>query len=255
MRYTSDLAMNERSLRDVERWKDKIEVRLDNRQVFFLFFGSALVACLLFILGVMVGKRLESRGKAVAPEMEDPLALLDKVAASPLAAAAESPPAVPAPAKAPAPPAASPPPARVAVAAAPPVARVKEPAKEALKEPGKEVAPPPVAAVAALELHSDPPVAAKSMRAALPPPPAEGPKGRGRFALQLGSFPDRAEADAFARQFGGQTYVVPSEIPGRGLWYRVRVGDYGSAKDAVAAKASFEKQHNVIAYVVGTPGK
>src|SRR5882762_1820175 len=87
MRYTSDLGMNERSLRDVERWKDKIEVRLDNRQVFFLFFGSALVACLLFILGVMVGKRLESRGKAVAPEIEDPLTLLDKVAASPLAAA------------------------------------------------------------------------------------------------------------------------------------------------------------------------
>ena len=42
-----------------------------------------------------------------------------------------------------------------------------------------------------------------------------------------------------------------TEIPGRGLWYRVRVGDYVSAKDAIAAKAGFEKQHNVIAYVVG----
>jgi len=83
MRYTSESTMDDRALRDVERWKDKIEVRLDNRQVFFLFFGSALVACLLFILGVIVGKRLESRGKAVAPEIEDPLALLDKVAAAP----------------------------------------------------------------------------------------------------------------------------------------------------------------------------
>src|SRR5437868_15469999 len=82
MRYTSESTMDDRALRDVERWKDKIEVRLDNRQVFFLFFGSALVACLLFILGVIVGKRLESRGKAMAPEIEDPLALLDKVAAS-----------------------------------------------------------------------------------------------------------------------------------------------------------------------------
>src|SRR3954471_6032348 len=91
MRHTSESAMDDRGLRDIERWKDKIEVRLDNRQVFFLFFGSALVACLLFILGVMVGKRLESRGKAVAPEIEDPLALLDKVAASPLAAVAEPP--------------------------------------------------------------------------------------------------------------------------------------------------------------------
>src|SRR5438105_3678993 len=94
MRYTSDATMDDRALRDVERWKDKIEVRLDNRQVFFLFFGSALVACLLFILGVIVGKRLESRGKAVAPEIEDPLALLDKVASSPRTGP-EPPPALP----------------------------------------------------------------------------------------------------------------------------------------------------------------
>ena len=58
-------------------------MHLDNRQVFFLFFGSALVACMLFVFGVIVGKRLESRGRAVSPEIEDPLALLDKVATSP----------------------------------------------------------------------------------------------------------------------------------------------------------------------------
>src|SRR5688572_12562533 len=82
MRYTSEATMDDQGLRDVDRWKDKIEVRLDNRQVAFLFFGSALVACMLFILGVIVGKRLESRGRALAPEIEDPLALLDRVAAT-----------------------------------------------------------------------------------------------------------------------------------------------------------------------------
>ncbi|HEY0713177.1 MAG TPA: hypothetical protein VGF45_10925, partial [Polyangia bacterium] len=71
-----------RALRDLDRWKDKIEIRLDNRQVAFLFFGSALIACLLFILGVVVGKRLESRGHAMAPDIEDPLALLDRVAST-----------------------------------------------------------------------------------------------------------------------------------------------------------------------------
>lgn len=70
MGYTSGTAMEDRGLRDIERWRDKIEVRLDNRQVFFLFFGSALVACMLFVLGVIVGKRLESRGRAVSPEIE-----------------------------------------------------------------------------------------------------------------------------------------------------------------------------------------
>ena len=82
MRQTSQAAVEQQGLRDVERWKDKIEIRLDNRQVAFLFFGSALIACLLFILGVIVGKRLESRGHAMAPEIEDPLALLDRVASS-----------------------------------------------------------------------------------------------------------------------------------------------------------------------------
>ena len=49
-----------------DRWRDKLELRLDNRQVFFLFFGSAVVACMLFILGVLVGKRIETRGQAEA---------------------------------------------------------------------------------------------------------------------------------------------------------------------------------------------
>src|SRR3954470_10841293 len=80
--------MDEPALRDVDRnlgnvgnvgWNDKIEVRLDNRQVFFLFFGSALCACMLFVLGVIVGKRLESRGRAAAPEVQDPLAVLDRI--------------------------------------------------------------------------------------------------------------------------------------------------------------------------------
>jgi cell division protein FtsN len=43
--------------------------------------------------------------------------------------------------------------------------------------------------------------------------------------------------------------VITSEIPGKGIWYRVRLGNYGSVQEATTAKANFEKQHNVIAYV------
>src|SRR5438132_7773564 len=81
LRYTGEATMDETALRDVESWKDRIEVRLDNRQVFFLFFGSAIVACMLFVLGVIVGKRLEGRGRALAPIVEDPLATLDRFGA------------------------------------------------------------------------------------------------------------------------------------------------------------------------------
>ncbi len=221
MGYTSGATMDERGgLRDVEHWKDKIEVRLDNRQVFFLFFGSALVACLLFVLGVIVGKRLESRGRAVAPELEDPLALLDKVATVPRSAEAA------APAK------------TFLTTGAAPAKSVTTVAKPETKVEPKSEAPKPVVTKAAAPAPSQ-------VASAAPAP-------KGHFALQVGSFPEKTEADTFAKRFGSlNAYVVASEIPGKGIWYRVRVGDYASAKDAIAAKSDFEKQNSVIAYVVG----
>jgi cell division protein FtsN len=116
----------------------------------------------------------------------------------------------------------------------PVVATKVEPAPK--PEPAKPAATPP----------------AKKVAMATPAAAAADAKAKGRFTLQLGSFPDRAEAEAFSQRFAPQgSYVIASEIPGKGTWYRVRVGDYASAKDAIAAKSNFEKQHNVIAYVVG----
>ena len=55
-----------------------------------------------------------------------------------------------------------------------------------------------------------------------------------------------------AKRFAGEgAYVITSEIPGKGTWYRVRVGSYTSSQEALAAKGTFEKQHNVIAYIAG----
>jgi cell division protein FtsN len=283
MGYTSEATMNEQGLRDVERWKDKIEVRLDNRQVFFLFFGSALVACLLFVLGVIVGKRLESRGRAAAPEIEDPLALLDKVAAStraaePAAALTKTPPARAAgtrTAKASVAPTAKAPeaaertesrPADLKVAARP-AASADKPIAEAAAAPlpdktaraerpaDKTTAAAPEAPKPQEAPKADPSKAAAADKAipvakAAASPPAEAAKTT-RFTLQIGAFPDLAEAEAFAQQYQslGKPYVVPSEIPQKGTWYRVRVGDFASQKEAVDAKVAFEKQHNRIALV------
>jgi DedD protein len=229
MRYTSESSMEQQGLRDVDRWKDKIEVRLDNRQVAFLFFGSALVACLLFILGVIVGKRLESRGRALAPEIEDPLALLDRVASTtaaprreePVAAAAARP-AAPRPERTAPPPAAVPTPKKVVAVPVP-------------------AAPPPAPAPAPTHSES---VAAATLK--------EVARGKPRFMLQVGSFPDRAEAEAFAGSFPTEKpIVVVSEIPGKGTWYRVRLGTFQAFKEAVDAKMVFEKRYSKIALVVG----
>src|SRR5215468_941450 len=67
-------------MRDLERWKDKVELSLDGRQIFFLFFGAAVAACMLFVLGVLVGKRIEARALMLQPPpLEDPLAALDQI--------------------------------------------------------------------------------------------------------------------------------------------------------------------------------
>jgi len=350
LRYTGEATMDEPALRDVERWKDKIEVRLDNRQVFFLFFGSAMVACMLFVLGVIVGKRLESRGRAEAPVIEDPLAALDRFGApasttpagsalafprallnnAPLkgehlagrptltatlpsvsrkapertaekplertsdktidkaaaksadksadkavvAAASEAPvtthesparklalvdsPASPAKKASSVEPAAAPSSAKkaektsllphpVATGALP--ATKPAPVASAAVQKGPALAAKPVTAPA----HALPPAPAKTVAVAAKTTPPVHATGKGNFLLQLSSFQDRAEADAFARRFSGQNaYVVASEVPGKGLWYRVRVGSYGTMKDAAAAKTAFEREHGVIAYVAGT---
>jgi len=66
------------------------------------------------------------------------------------------------------------------------------------------------------------------------------------FTLQLSSFQDRGEAEAFAAKFGSEkTYLVVSDLPGKGTWYRVRVGDFATAKEAYAGKLAFEKKHGV----------
>jgi DedD protein len=298
MRQTSTAATEQQGLRDVERWKDKIEIRLDNRQVAFLFFGSALIACLLFILGVIVGKRLESRGHALAPEIEDPLALLDRVASSLPATAvaatnraadvavsrAQAAPARHAAASAEA--AVVPVPTRVVAKVEELVAAAAKPAKKPELGVAEVVAKAkPVAVASGTPTPTvTKPIAAPAKSAAAPqeqpraanpellppsgmavaPPPAVGATlnaaaaapgasaGRGRFMLQVGSFLDRAEAEAFASSFASEKpTVITSDIPGKGTWYRVRVGDFRAFKEAVDAKLSFERRFSKIALVVG----
>jgi DedD protein len=289
VRYTGEATMDGPVLRDMERWKDKIEVRLDNRQVFFLFFGSAMVACMLFVLGVIVGKRLETRGRADAPAVEDPLAVLDRLGGGlepvPTApaltfpqalittttprgkaslakptmvttaatTAPSSPPAAAAPA--PSPSGGATDPASKRLAALPRVLSMSTPAAST-KPAANGVPTLPVLIGDATAKESTRPT--KSAGAAVSKPTvglaaaAAADRGKTHFLLQLSSFPDRAEADAFARRFATQNaYVVATEIPGKGTWYRVRVGSYTSLQEATAAKTAFEHDHNVIAYVAG----
>ena len=71
----------DRTMREMHKWKDKVELSLDNRQIFFLFFGLSVIGCFVFALGIMTGRRLqwEPGQQAAAIGNEDSLARLDEI--------------------------------------------------------------------------------------------------------------------------------------------------------------------------------
>lgn len=252
-------------MRDLDRWKDKVEISLDGRQIFFLFFGSAVAACLIFVVGVLIGKRIEARALALQPAaIEDPLAALDQLgdadevdegltfhkalaAAKPEKAAVET-------------------------------KKAEKPVVEKKVEPKPDkVAKAPAVAVEEGDDEEAPQPEAKAEAKAEPKKPAEAKKPEPKpalpaarpqvvqaaaakkpdatashFTLQLSAFPDKGDAEEFMRKIqaaGYKPFLVASEIPGKGVFYRVRVGDYASRQAAVDAKTEFERKQRIIAYV------
>jgi cell division septation protein DedD len=289
-------------MRDLDRWKDKVELSLDGRQIFFLFFGTAVAACLVFVLGVLVGKRLEARALALQPApVEDPLAALDQLGDADEADEgltfhkALTRDAAHKPAKAEAKPEPKVDPkvdpkteaqrgnedkTDEKPADKPPVDAPKAETQTIVAQKPinitAPVAPKPDAAgssmpgkLLASAAHTPVPPAAPAKAAPLPPgkpqvvaaaapkkPDAPGAKKpdptASHFTLQLSAFPEKSDAEEFMHKIqsaGYKPFLVASEVPGKGVFYRVRVGDYGTRQAAVDAKADFERKQRMIAYV------
>jgi len=251
-------------------FKDKIEVKLDERQVFYLFFGGAVIATLVFVLGVMVGRRVEARAVATGgTTVTDPLAALDRLEggddlAFPTALRgdevslgavdanlAKRPkpavggPLVPAPGAKP---------AELPTPAAKPLAAPADPAPAVAADPKPDPKPEKVTQPEKPADDSAKPAEDSAKKAEDSAKPAEdsAKKLRKRFTLQVGSFQDKDEADTFFRTLQGGSYapyMVEAEVPGKGTYFRVRVGGYSSFDEALDAKTSFEDSQHVIAYV------
>ncbi len=221
-----------------ELFKDKVEITLEGRQVFYLFFGGAVIASLVFVLGVMVGKRVEARAHvgdtAGTTAASDPLAALDELGAEPggagLTYAEEL--TRPLPAVAP------PPPVPVAEPRTEPEAKAE--ARAEPKADAKRAPEPKADADAKSAGDGDTEAEAK--------PEAD----KRKYTLQLSSFRDRAEAEQFMAQVssaGYRPYITEAAVDGKGTWYRVRLGSYASYDEALEAKGKFETAQKMIAYV------
>ena len=244
-------------MREMDKWKDKVELSLDNRQIFFLFFGLSVVGCFVFALGVMVGRRVDfgPEGQVAAlagdgltlfgDEDEEPAELSFKQAlAEPahvglpetrdpedLEKASEAPKAE----------------TVVAAATTPESAKPAEPAAakpEPVKAPKATKPAPKTETVLS---------AGTQASAGAPTPSRKDTDADGRkFTLQMKAFSKKEEAEAFAaplRANGHPVRVESHEIKGR-VWHRVRVGSFDNWQDGLAAKDAFEQREKVIAYVV-----
>lgn len=244
-------------MREMHKWKDKVELSLDNRQIFFLFFGLSVVGCFVFALGVMTGRRLQwdpaTQAKTLSPDSlellqgedaaDDPkdtlLAFEEGLRESDTAdKPATRPPGTP-------------------PASEEELARRKAEAQALAAAPAKPqvptaaiVAPPAAAKEQAEAVQAEKETALASAAKATT---AEAKDEASRiFTLQFKAFSRETDADSFAdalKRNGHDVRVESSVVNGR-TWHRVRLGHFKTWEEGLAAKAEFEKAEHHIAYVV-----
>ena len=246
-------------MREMHKWKDKVEFSLDNRQIFFLFFGLSVLGCFVFVLGVMAGKRVawEPDGRVASLATADSLDMLEDeladdgfefregLAASDL----EEIPPTGGPAE--------PPRTTEEIEAAAKLAELEDDADEIGLDSEDiqlaSAAPEPMPIAAAIPLEPPAREVAKASKATTSKPKVKAKaKARRQFTLQLKAFSQMEDAEKLAGQMrsnGHSMRVDSADVKGR-TWHRVRLGTCTSWNEAVTAKSAFEKKENIIAYVM-----
>ena len=247
-------------MRDDNRLKEKIELRLDRRQVTSLSVVALLLSSAVFALGVMVGRNLAPVQRSALPEE----ALLDRLDAAvaldggegeTLTFEDELTKKLPKP-SAPLAGLARPKPLPVAVATSLPSkdAQTPSPPPASLKPlpPGAAATTPAPSATAKLLAHVAPTSfdsgVEVSVAAKVPLPAPIKPF----FTVQVKATQSPNEADGFAKKLraeGYQALVAEADVPGKGRWYRVRVGKFENRPQAERYLADFKRETHVEAFV------
>jgi len=130
------------------------------------------------------------------------------------------------------------------------------PAPVVVQKEVKEVSPAPATIPQNSPTPAPSPVVAVEEKPQIATPqateqPAE--KQKGLYTLQVGSHQDMAEANEQAEKFraaGFEPHVVSAEIPKRGTWYRVQVGDFGTRDEANSFGAMLRSKGLVESFIV-----
>ncbi len=247
-------------MRNTRRVRERFEINLESRQVALLFVLCLVILTLVFALGIIVGRGMRVPGAVTTAKL-----LPDEPQVPPApAAVAEGKPAAP-PREEPAP---------VMKFYEEGAAKPSREVKLATRPTAEDVAEQPQAGTAAkpTETKQAPSTAPKTTGQASPKPvekstarteaPKTAPavnatppamtKSSGEYTIQVSAFQDKAQADRMVDRLKGKGYdafVTKAVIPGRGIWYRVRVGKYASRDAAENVAANLKRKEGIATYV------
>ena len=204
-------------MRDTRRLQSRSEAHTDRVRVIWLTLGGLVALGLTFALGVVVGRRaerLEPAGQETLAEIDEAgerhekLTFYDELTKAKTRQANR--------------PVATPELKRTS--SEQPRSAVDSPTPEPSEEPRSAVASP-----------TPEPSDETDIRAAL----AAGPAKPGDFTVQVSAFQSLAEARTFATKLdraGFKPFIVRSQITGKGMWFRVRLGRFKTEEAARSAK-------------------
>ena len=205
------------------------EIQLNGKQLVFLFMAATVVSVVIFLCGVLVG-----RGVRAERGIDVESAELNAAEPAPQQAASPGTPT----------PAGSDPTAAAAPQAVDDLSYFNrlegsKPAPEQLKSEHPAAAPPSGKSAAPQRTATPPPPAKE-------PAPAAGtgePQGTG-YAVQIAALNIRSEADAIAKRLAAKGYAayVMSPAAGTPQIYRVRIGKFGSRREAETIATKLEKE-------------
>jgi cell division septation protein DedD len=229
------------------------EIQLNGKQLVFLFMASTVVAVVIFLCGVMVGRGVRAQRATELTEAStdagtDPTAVTQILPPATTSASSSS----------------NTPVASQETLTYPSRLEGQEPPEETLKEqvapvattlaapsaprekPVEIVAPPSAKAVPAKAAPANiaPANPANLANSANPANPTTAePAGNG-FVVQVAAVNDRREAETIARRLAGKGYPSFVTTPGKGTpnMFRVRIGKYPDRRAAEAIANRLEKE-------------
>ena len=123
--------------------------------------------------------------------------------------------------------------------------------------PAAEANPKPHDAVKAPEAKADKPAARPVTQhppAVSPkdPPPAKQPPSKTRYTIQVGAYPEKAMAEEESKNMkkrGYAAFLVATDIPDKGKWYRVRVGSFANKQSAEKLAKELKSKEGIEGFI------